>query len=296
LIIPIGQALVSAHNQGIVHRDVKPANILLPQPDWPLLADFGLVKIMGGAQNITRPGAILGTPAYFAPEQILGGGTDVRSDIYSLGIVLYELLTGSPPLMAGSPIEMMQRRLQESPPLLSRIVPGISPQLEMIVLRSLDRKPETRYQTMREFVNALSMLPGATGRVRPDMPPTVATANPATEMLGGGTAVVGPRLIVLGTGAVLPLSAHHPTTLVRGSSQSSPIPTLDLEPHGGSQAGVSRHHARIYRSGSQWFIEDMNSTNGTFVNETMLTPGQPIPLANGSQVRCSRLILVFHEN
>ncbi|MCZ7674213.1 MAG: FHA domain-containing protein [Chloroflexi bacterium] len=190
---------------------------------------------------------------------------------------------------------MMQRRLQEPPPLLSHSASGISPQLEMVVLRALDRNPDTRYQTMQEFVDALSMLPGATGRVIPALPAS-GSASPATEMLGRGTAVVGPRLIVLGTGTVLPLSAHHPTTLVRGGSQNSPIPFLDLEPHGGSQAGVSRHHARIYRSGSQWFIEDLSSTNGTFVNETRLTPGQPTLLPNGSQVRCSRLSLVFHEN
>lgn len=293
-IIPIGQALAYAHSLGIVHRDIKPANILLPQPDWPLLADFGLVKMMGGQQNITRPGTILGTPAYFAPEQIMGGGTDARGDIYSLAIVLYELLTGSLPLFSPSPIELLQRRLQESPPPLSQIISGIPPQLEMVVMRALDRNPGTRYQQMSEFIEALSMVPGATGRVLPNT--AVSTDSPATAMLGKGTAVVGPRLIVLGTGAVLALSAHQPTTLGRGSTQTFATAVLDLEPHGGSQAGVSRHHARIYRTGTQWFIEDLNSTNGTFVNEKMLTPGQPTPLLNSSQVRCSRLILIFYES
>lgn len=294
LIIPIGQALDYAHRQGIIHRDIKPANILLPQPDWPLLADFGLMKMLSGQQRITRPGTILGTPAYFAPEQISGSSADARSDVYSLAIMLYEMLTGSPPLISPMLMELLRLRLQETPPPLGRVLSGTSPQLEKVVARALEREPGTRFQTMAEFVTALSLLPGATGQVASA---SGGSGGAATEMLGRGTAVVGPRLIVLGTGAALPLSLHHPTILGRGSAAPGVAGLMsNLEPHGGSQAGVSRHHARIYYAGGQWLVEDLSSTNGTFVNEQMLQPGQPKAIPNGSQLRCSRLILLFYES
>ena len=112
LLIPVGKALAYAHSQGIVHRDVKPANILLARPDWPLLADFGLVKLLEDRQQgLTRPGTTIGTPAYFSPEQSAGDDVDHRSDTYSLGIVLYQLLTSRVPFEATSPIEMMLQRL-----------------------------------------------------------------------------------------------------------------------------------------------------------------------------------------
>ncbi|RLC77101.1 MAG: hypothetical protein DRI81_09080 [Chloroflexi bacterium] len=115
LILPVGRALAYAHSQGVVHRDVKPANILLARPDWPLLADFGLIKLVGRKRGITQPGVSIGTPAYFSPEQAAGDDIDHRTDIYGLAIVLYELLTGRLPFEASSPIEMMLRRLREDP-------------------------------------------------------------------------------------------------------------------------------------------------------------------------------------
>lgn len=290
-IIPIGRALAYAHSQGIIHRDIKPANILMPGPDWPLLADFGLVKMLGDQSKVTRPGVILGTPAYFAPEQILGQGGDHFSDIYSLGIVLYELLTGSPPMMSKSPIEIMQRRVSELPPLPSHINRDITPQLETFMMRALERDPKRRYQTMEMFINDLAWLPGATGRMDTSTPqPAKATVTLDQQSVP----IVGARLMIMGTGALIPLPQQISIVIGRADVHSSLPPTIDLNPHGGQSAGVSRYHAQLRQIDGQWFVEDLNSTNGTFVNEAVVVSGQPVPLKHGDQIRCSRLTLVFY--
>jgi serine/threonine protein kinase len=109
LLLPITDALGYAHTQGIIHRDVKPSNILLPQEDWPLLADFGLVKLINSGdddddvEEITGPGTAMGTPSYLSPEQARGMPLDYRADIYSLGVLLYEMVTGRLPFTYENP-------------------------------------------------------------------------------------------------------------------------------------------------------------------------------------------------
>lgn len=299
LLLPIGYALAYAHEQGIVHRDIKPANILMPRDDWPLLADFGLVKLLGSQKGITRPGAILGTPAYFAPEQVTAGSVDFRSDVYSLAIMLYELLAGQPPLMGASPIETMQRRLQESIPPVSLYVPGLPTQLELILMRALERNPEARYQTMDEFVRELSWLRGDTGQAVISNTAAGPTTKATTNLRGSSLspdAVPSPgaHLVVIGTGVTLPLPQQAEVVLGRVNVRSLQPPGIDLEPHGGGQAGVSRQHACLRQQGGRWLAEDLQSTNGTFVNERPLSPGQPVTLRHGDTIRCGRLMLVFY--
>ena len=294
LIIPVGRALAYAHSQNIVHRDVKPANVLLARPDWPLLADFGLVKLIGRQRGITRPGVSIGTPAYFSPEQAAGEDVDHRTDIYGLGIVLYELLTGRLPFEANSPIEMMLQRLRDQPIPPRRFNPRIQPQLEAIVLRALARDPAARYPTMEALVQDHSRVPGATGRVGQPPPQASAPAS-ATARLGALSPIAGPRLIVTGTGAVLPLPQQSEVLVGRDDPQV-PKPDVDLGPHGGGQAGVSRRHARFVRAPEGWLLEDLRSTNGTFLNGASVLPEQPVQVRTGDIIRCGQLTLLFYED
>ncbi len=294
LVLPIGRALAYAHSQRVVHRDVKPANVLLARPDWPLLADFGLVKLLGHTQQgITQPGISIGTPAYFAPEQAGGGEVDHRSDIYGMGIVLYELLTGSIPFKADSPIEMMLRRMHESPQPPRRLNPRITPQLEAVILRALARDPDARHPTMEAFVNDLARLPGATGRAALSTP-TATIPRGATSRLDGHAIATGPRLVVMGTGATIALPRRGEVLIGRGDPYVAP-PDVDLEPYGGGQAGVSRHHARLMCRPEGWVLEDLQSTNGTFINSVPIAPGHPARVRHGDVILCGQFSLVFCE-
>jgi serine/threonine protein kinase len=157
LILPIAKALGYAHKKGIVHRDVKPGNILFTASGDPMLTDFGLVKLLENEESVklTRVGTGVGTPEYSSPEQCFGGTIDPRADIYSLGIVFYELVTGRKPFSASSPREVVIKQSIEMPPKPRDIVPEISADLEKIILKALEKKPSDRFPDMASFADGL---------------------------------------------------------------------------------------------------------------------------------------------
>ncbi|HDQ73049.1 MAG TPA: FHA domain-containing protein [Chloroflexi bacterium] len=292
LVLPIGQALAYAHSEGVVHRDVKPANVLLARPDWAMLADFGLVKLVGHQKGITRPGVTIGTPAYFSPEQAAGDEVDHRTDIYSFTVLLYQLLTGRLPFEADSPVELMLKRLHSSPPSPRSFNPSLPSQLETIMMRGLARRPDMRYATMTEFLNDLSRVPGATGRVVSSGQPAPSSA---TARLGSLSPVVGPRLVIAGTGAALALPIQGEVLIGRADARSTPQPDVDLESHGGAQAGISRRHARLLYYEGGWMLEDLHSTNGTFLNNAPVSPDQPVRISTGDLIRFGQVTVIFYE-
>jgi serine/threonine protein kinase len=143
-----------AHNQGIVHRDIKPANVMVMDSNSVKVMDFGIARVLGSAR-MTRQGNVVGTVEYMSPEQIRGEDTDARSDIYSLGILLYEMLTGRVPFNSTSEYEIMKLQIEEAPPPPTLFSAHLPLPIEQAIMRSLAKKATARYQTAGEFRAAL---------------------------------------------------------------------------------------------------------------------------------------------
>jgi len=154
LIRSVSQALTVVHQAGVVHRDLKPSNILLRSDGTPILADMGIVAVQE-ATRLTRTGQMPGTAHYMSPEQVKGLSLDGRSDIYSLGIILYELLSGQLPFNDTDRMLILQRQLHEKPAPLARLCPGLSPATYRLVNTCLQKNPTRRYQSTTELVAAL---------------------------------------------------------------------------------------------------------------------------------------------
>ena len=146
------QALNFSHQHGIVHRDVKPANIMISKSGAVKVMDFGIARALADSGNsVTRTAAVIGTAQYLSPEQARGESVDPRSDVYSLGCVLYEMITGVPPFVGDSPVAVAYQHVREDPVPPSQRHAGISPGLDAVVLKALAKNPDNRYQTAAEM-------------------------------------------------------------------------------------------------------------------------------------------------
>lgn len=153
----VADALDYAHEHDVIHRDIKPANIMLDQFGKPVLMDFGVARITYEG-NLTKTGTLMGTPHYLAPEQPLGKNVDRRSDIYSLGILLYEMLAGRPPFHDENSITLIFKHINEEPVPLAQLAPQTDPHLCAIIQKMIAKAPEDRYQTAAEVVEELETL------------------------------------------------------------------------------------------------------------------------------------------
>jgi hypothetical protein len=151
------QALECAHSHGILHRDIKPENIMITSDGLPKLMDFGLARALGGPK-LTQRGVIVGTPAYLPPEQALGKHVDARSDLYSLGCVLYEMVTGRPLFPSDDPVKIIFSHINDLPIMPRRIAPEIPEALEQVILKLLSKDPDKRYQSAGELFQALKSV------------------------------------------------------------------------------------------------------------------------------------------
>ena len=162
IILAVGSALKYAHERGMVHRDVKPANVMITTDGTVILTDFGIAKIVS-ASNLTASGAMVGTPSYMAPEQGMGQPGDERSDIYSLGVMLYQLMLGRLPYDADTPLAVVLKHINEPLPLPQAIKPDLPDDLNRVILKSLAKDPADRYQKVSEMLadlrRALGMSP-----------------------------------------------------------------------------------------------------------------------------------------
>ena len=155
LFTQLAAALSYAHSRGIVHRDLKPANALIDSHGNVFLTDFGIAKLLESASpRLTQTDAIMGTPAYISPEQAQANPVDERSDIYSLGIILYEMVTGSVPFVAETPLAVLFKHISDPLPPPSQIKPDVPPAIEQVILKALAKNPQDRFATANDFVAA----------------------------------------------------------------------------------------------------------------------------------------------
>jgi len=186
-----------AHRNGVVHRDVKPGNLLRSTDGVVKLADFGIAKALSEESSITQVGAVLGTAAYLAPEQATGVEATARSDIYSLGVVSYQFLSGRLPYEATTLTELALKQQREAPPLLDHVNPEVTPELAAAVDRALALEPADRYATAEDLREAL--VAGARG---------VGTATRATRIAEPATSVT--RAVAVPAGAGTPVQQRQP--------------------------------------------------------------------------------------
>ena len=167
----VALALEAARQHGIVHRDIKPQNILLAPDGTVKVTDFGIARAMD-LSTMTRTGAVMGTPHYMSPEQAKGLRVDIRSDLYALGVVLYQMLTGRVLFDADTPWEIIRQHVEARPPRVRQARPEIPQAVESVVRRCLEKEPSQRYQSPQEIVLALERaMPGLAPRRSPAAPP-----------------------------------------------------------------------------------------------------------------------------
>jgi serine/threonine-protein kinase len=188
------EAVGFAHEQGMIHRDLKPANVMLNSRGQPILMDFGVAKMLGGIQH-TATGAIIGTAKYMSPEQARGDRPDERTDLYSLGVMLYEMLTGEPPFDADSTVALLMKHVTEPVPDLRNINQDVPEALVTVVKKALAKDRTERYQTAGDMATALRLSQMTPAGPTP-LPEATTRGRDPTETLPTGTVMAPGRSAV----------------------------------------------------------------------------------------------------
>ncbi|GEM_PF-742477 len=222
----VAEALDYAHKRGIIHRDIKPSNVLMDEQDNVYLADFGLARLMEPepGKKLTETGSFLGTPTYISPEQVQQTAIDHRSDLYSLGIVLYEMLAGRPPFVGESAFTIMRAQIDQVPPSVREFRPELPMSLEAILSKALQKDRNDRYQTASELVEAFSRAISAELATQPIENPLApaSVTLPRFPLKPQTTRIFGAGLVTLLLIAALGLFAFRAPN---GTSTPTPVPT-----------------------------------------------------------------------
>ena len=359
-IIQAAEGLDCAHRNGIVHRDVKPANMLLRRDGYLLLSDFGIAKILEGTTNLTRVGTGIGTPQYMSPEQGMGQPVDRRSDIYSLGIVMFHCLTGRVPFTADSPLTITVKHVNEPLPVERMVAEGVPPPIMQVVQKMTAKQPHERYQSADILIDALvsasvasnipllrayrGAIPQPSGSIDMKGIPSGSLQNINPQVYGSQISNVqqpapfsGPlqpdgqpviTLTCFRCGAPNPSTRLYCTTcgddlsnrrasadvytvngrpvLARLSIQTGPMAGRSYRFHQDvttigrtngndlvlSGRTVSRRHARLWFDSGRWYLEDLQSVNGTLVNNVRIY--QRVALNDGDVINFGDEVVVFN--
>lgn len=302
----VADALAYAHRRGVYHRDIKPGNIILRPLEagqvneagltfHPIVTDFGLAKLAeGGVQSMA--GLSMGTPAYMAPEQCEARPIDGRADLYSLGIVLYELVAGRVPFAVSTLTEALKAHTQQTPPPPRTLAPDLPTSVERVILKALAKRPEERFQNGAEMAEALRLArqglsadqgastaaPTQAGyaslatlmsqQTPPPAPKEAAWPTPPSDLEAGAQVMV---MAPDGTSSAVAFGARSALTIGRDPGNSIAL----------DDPQVSRQHCQVSTDNGRFFVTDLNSTNGTFLGDNKLLPGVAEPWRPGQPVR-----------
>ena len=304
LIMPIIGALQTAHEQGIIHRDVKPSNVLLTGQDIPMLSDFGIAKVLdsdGKSETLTSAGTTVGTPEYMAPEQWHDSDVDARADIYALGVVIYEMLTGRPPFKGRNTTGTMIAALTEPLPPARDFAPDLPVEIAQVVEKALAKKPEDRFTSMKEFGLALqaavvsARAAAATGAhattVQPVTPTDLSTVmeTPVSGVRGGMVPPVSPPVapVYPPQPQSIPVGPYAPP-VEQTKSRTGLWIVLGVVAMG-FIIGAILLLKMILGGGTPTTGVSSNPTNTPFINNPVVIPQEgnptitPVPLAGVSQ-------------
>jgi serine/threonine-protein kinase len=294
----VAQALSFAHSAGIIHRDVKPANIMLSSHGGVKVMDFGIARALS-SQTLTQTATVLGTASYLSPEQAQGDAVDARSDIYSLGVVLYEMLTGQPPFSGDTPVAVAYKHVREDPPLPSSLASEVPQELEAIVMKAMAKNPANRYSSAQEMaedldrflrgepVVATPLLPGTDTMVisRTEQRTAVLPPAPLQEEERRGARVLGWILLALVILGALALALYFLAHNLVGGTKTVTVPNVVGQPFQSAELTLQRHnldpHATFRASSKrEGLVISQDPKAGKTVDEnskvTLIVSGGPL--------------------
>jgi serine/threonine protein kinase len=278
----IAEGLDTAYKQGVVHRDIKPQNILINSRDIVKIADFGLAR---GRDTITltQSNVFMGTAYYISPEQAESGrSADTRSDLYSVATMLFEMLSGRPPYEGETAVDIVIKHMNEKIPSICRLRPGLPPEMDTFMQKALAKSPADRFATPRDFIVALEQLQE---RIQ-GMPPIEQAIQPGGDQRKPGNEhapkSVPPkeaRLVVISSGHTIPLTGEL-MVVGRRDPTLGIYPEIDL-----ADKTVGRRHAYLRNKQGTYTVEDLNALNKTRLNGVTLTPHEERILKDGDILR-----------